>query len=219
MSRVSKTRQPYEHHLIRPQLFPSPFDSSSSDVVVFFRIDDSVPMLPVYGLEWKVLLATCSASPMYSGATLARPRLRSFPLRHPAACARHRSLATTLLPSANHARSLKSILIANRGEIALSVGLNAAFASSCLLTQHRRVGRTAAEYGIRTTVVYTDPDAKSQHASSSPFSVCLGNSSAYLDGEKILRTAQEQGCTAIHPGYGFVSLQLCRHPARVTYSP
>ncbi|ORY12972.1 methylcrotonoyl-CoA carboxylase subunit alpha mitochondrial precursor [Clohesyomyces aquaticus] len=96
-------------------------------------------------------------------------------IRHNSAVA-----ATTIKP-------LTSILIANRGEIAL------------------RVGRTAAEYGIRTTTLYTDPDAHSQHALSSPYAINLGDPSAYLDGDRIIRIAKEQGCQGIHPGYGFLS--------------
>lgn len=84
-------------------------------------------------------------------------------------------------------RVLNSILIANRGEIAI------------------RVGRTAAQHGIKTTTLYTDPDALSQHARSSPWSFNLGPTSAYLDQDKILKIAKEQGCQAIHPGYGFLS--------------
>ncbi|KAF2867377.1 3-methylcrotonyl-CoA carboxylase subunit alpha [Massariosphaeria phaeospora] len=85
------------------------------------------------------------------------------------------------------AKPLASVLIANRGEIAL------------------RVGRTAAEYGIRTTTLYTDPDARSQHALSSPYAVNLGEPSAYLDGDRIIQIAKDQGCQGIHPGYGFLS--------------
>lgn len=77
---------------------------------------------------------------------------------------------------------LKSILIANRGEIAL------------------RVNRTAAQYGIQTTTLYTDPDRHSQHALSSPFAVNLGHPDQYLNGARIIQLAQEQGCQAIHPG-------------------
>ncbi|KAH7377652.1 carbamoyl-phosphate synthase L chain, ATP binding domain-containing protein [Pyrenochaeta sp. MPI-SDFR-AT-0127] len=84
-------------------------------------------------------------------------------------------------------KSLTSVLIANRGEIAL------------------RVGRTASEYGIRTTTLFTDPDARSQHALSSPYAVNLGDPSAYLDGDRIIQIAKEQGCQGIHPGYGFLS--------------
>lgn len=94
---------------------------------------------------------------------------------------------------ANHAnhdqniKSLDSILIANRGEIAI------------------RVNRTAAQHGIRTTTLYTNPDALSQHAHASPFSFNLGATAAYLDQDKILAIAKQQGCQAIHPGYGFLS--------------
>ncbi|KAF7194636.1 Methylcrotonoyl-CoA carboxylase subunit alpha, mitochondrial [Pseudocercospora fuligena] len=82
---------------------------------------------------------------------------------------------------------LKSILIANRGEIAL------------------RVGRTASQYGIRTTTLYTDPDRHSQHALSSPFAINLGSTDQYLNGTRIIEVAKQNGCQAIHPGYGFLS--------------
>lgn len=84
-------------------------------------------------------------------------------------------------------KPLESILIANRGEIAL------------------RVNKTAIKYGIRTTTIYTDPDAASQHAHSSPRSFNLGTTAAYLDQAKILALAKDHGCQAIHPGYGFLS--------------
>jgi 3-methylcrotonyl-CoA carboxylase alpha subunit len=58
---------------------------------------------------------------------------------------------------------------------------------------------------VRCTTIYTDPDAHSQHALSSPFAVNLGAPSAYLDGERIIKAAKEQGCEALHPGYGFLS--------------
>lgn len=95
--------------------------------------------------------------------------------------------STTAQSQSQERQPLTSILIANRGEIAL------------------RVGRTAAEYGIRTTTLYTDPDAHSQHALSSPFAINLGDPSQYLDGDRIIQVAQDQGCQAIHPGYGFLS--------------
>ena len=82
---------------------------------------------------------------------------------------------------------INSVLIANRGEIAL------------------RVGRTASILGVRCTTIYTDPDAASQHALSSPFAVNLGAANAYLDGERIISVAKERGCEALHPGYGFLS--------------
>ncbi|ETN40174.1 uncharacterized protein HMPREF1541_04450 [Cyphellophora europaea CBS 101466] len=84
-------------------------------------------------------------------------------------------------------RPIDSILIANRGEIAI------------------RVNKTAALHGIKTTTLYTDPDKHAQHAKSSAYSFNLGPTSAYLDQDKILRIAKENGCQAIHPGYGFLS--------------
>lgn len=91
------------------------------------------------------------------------------------------------LASQSENRPLDSILIANRGEIAL------------------RVTRTAEQLGIRTTALYTIPDAKSQHAHSSKWAFNLGGTSAYLDQDKILSIAKSQNCKAIHPGYGFLS--------------
>lgn len=108
--------------------------------------------------------------------------------------ARSRVLARALLPSYSRRYAttpaitpITSVLIANRGEIAL------------------RVGRTASDLGVRCTTIYTDPDANSQHALSSPFAVNLGAANAYLDGERIISVAKEQGCEALHPGYGFLS--------------
>ena len=73
-----------------------------------------------------------------------------------------------------------------------------------MLKTSRRVNKTASHYGIKTTTIYTEPDARSQHALSSPNAVNLGPSSAYLDGDKIIEAAKRHGCTGIHPGYGFV---------------
>ena len=104
-------------------------------------------------------------------------------------------------------RPLSSILIANRGEIAMFVSLVDVNIAILLISEPRRVGKTASQYGIKTTTIYTDPDARSQHALCSPFAVNLGHSSAYLDGDKIITTAKEHGCVGIHPGYGFVCIR------------
>ncbi|KAB5547262.1 methylcrotonoyl-CoA carboxylase alpha chain mitochondrial precursor [Coniochaeta sp. 2T2.1] len=79
---------------------------------------------------------------------------------------------------------LTSLLIANRGEIAL------------------RIARTASRMGIATTTLYTPVDAASQHARSSPSSLALPS---YLDGEAIISLARQHGIQALHPGYGFLS--------------
>ncbi|CRK47572.1 hypothetical protein BN1723_007629 [Verticillium longisporum] len=82
---------------------------------------------------------------------------------------------------------ITSLLIANRGEIAL------------------RIHKTADRLGIRTTTLYTDPDASSQHAACSPHSLSLGNPKSYLDGDRIISLAKQHGIQALHPGYGFLS--------------
>lgn len=83
--------------------------------------------------------------------------------------------------------ALSSVLIANRGEIAL------------------RINRTAERMGIRATTVYTDVDAGSWHASSGFRSLGLGPAGGYLDGDKIIALAKKHGIQALHPGYGFLS--------------
>ncbi|KAI0195689.1 carbamoyl-phosphate synthase subunit L [Xylaria flabelliformis] len=82
---------------------------------------------------------------------------------------------------------ITSLLIANRGEIAL------------------RINKTAKRLGIQTTTLYTDPDASSQHAACSPHSIGLGAANGYLDGERIVKLAKQHGIQALHPGYGFLS--------------
>ena len=98
-----------------------------------------------------------------------------------------RRLNSTLPDPATIIKPLTNILIANRGEIAL------------------RVHRTASLSGVRTTTVYTDPDRHAQHALVTPYSVNIGPPSAYLDIEKIIKAAKDNGCDSVHPGYGFLS--------------
>ncbi|KAF3903603.1 hypothetical protein AA313_de0204046 [Arthrobotrys entomopaga] len=94
---------------------------------------------------------------------------------------------SSISPASSSTRPIKNLLVANRGEIAL------------------RVHRTASLLGTRTTTIYTDPDAHAEHTLVSPHSINIGPPSAYLDIEKIVRVAKENGCDAIHPGYGFLS--------------
>lgn len=85
---------------------------------------------------------------------------------------------------------IKSLLIANRGEIAC------------------RIIRTARRMGIRTVAVYSDADAKALHVRQADEAVHIGPSPAresYLVGEKIIAAAKATGAEAIHPGYGFLS--------------
>ncbi len=85
---------------------------------------------------------------------------------------------------------IKSLLIANRGEIAC------------------RIIRTARKLGVRTVAVYSDADAKALHVREADEAVHIGPSPAresYLVGEKIIAAAKQTGAEAIHPGYGFLS--------------
>ncbi|MCP5402158.1 MAG: acetyl/propionyl/methylcrotonyl-CoA carboxylase subunit alpha [Novosphingobium sp.] len=85
---------------------------------------------------------------------------------------------------------IKSLLIANRGEIAC------------------RIIRTARRMGIRTVAVYSDADANALHVRQADEAVHIGPSPAvesYLVGEKIIAAAKQAGAEAIHPGYGFLS--------------
>src|SRR5437868_11277619 len=83
----------------------------------------------------------------------------------------------------------KSILIANRGEIAI------------------RVARAAADLGLRSVSIYSDDDATSLHVKWADESRPLGGSgaAAYLDIDRVIAAAKSAKCDAIHPGYGFLS--------------
>ena len=85
--------------------------------------------------------------------------------------------------------SLTSLLIANRGEIAI------------------RIARAAAELGIRTVAIFSEDDAQSLHTQKTDEALPLQGrgAAAYLDIEQILALATQAGCDAIHPGYGFLS--------------
>lgn len=81
------------------------------------------------------------------------------------------------------------LLIANRGEIAV------------------RIARAAAELDIPSVAIYSEDDAASLHLRKADQAVSLRGrgASAYLDIAQIVALAREQGCDAIHPGYGFLS--------------
>ena len=83
----------------------------------------------------------------------------------------------------------RSLLVANRGEIAI------------------RIMRAAAELGIRTVAVFSEDDARSLHTRKADEARALSGTgaAAYLDLEQIVAIAKAAGCDAIHPGYGFLS--------------
>jgi 3-methylcrotonyl-CoA carboxylase alpha subunit len=87
-------------------------------------------------------------------------------------------------------RPIGSVLIANRGEIAL------------------RIMRTCARLGLRTIAVYSDADANAPHVKAADEAIRIGPPPArasYLDGKAIIAAAKEASADAIHPGYGFLS--------------
>ncbi len=85
--------------------------------------------------------------------------------------------------------SEKTLLVANRGEIAI------------------RILETAADQGYRTIAVYAEDDAASLHGKRADIAHPLKGrgAGAYLDSAQILEAAISNGANAIHPGYGFLS--------------
>ena len=90
----------------------------------------------------------------------------------------------------NSVKSIRKVLIANRGEIAVRI------ISSCRLM------------GIETLTLYASEEGSLPHALLGNESICLGEgalSDTYLNIDKILKIALENNVDAIHPGYGFLS--------------
>ena len=84
----------------------------------------------------------------------------------------------------------RSLLVANRGEIAL------------------RVMRTAKRMGLRTIAVYSDADRDAPHVRAADAAVHIGGSlpkDSYLNIPAIVDAAKHAGADAVHPGYGFLS--------------
>ena len=85
---------------------------------------------------------------------------------------------------------MKSVLIANRGEIAI------------------RIARAARDHGVKSIAIYADGDHKALHVKACDEAYALGGVTAtetYLNIEKIISVAIQSGAEAIHPGYGFLS--------------
>jgi len=86
---------------------------------------------------------------------------------------------------------IRSLLVANRGEIAI------------------RVMRASTEFGLRTVAIYSQEDRFSLHRTKADEAYLVGRDkepvAAYLDIEDILRIAREAKVDAIHPSYGFLS--------------
>jgi len=85
---------------------------------------------------------------------------------------------------------MKTLLIANRGEIAV------------------RIARTARALGLRTVAVYSESDREMSHVEAADVAVLIGPPAAthsYLAIDRILDAARRTGADAVHPGYGFLS--------------
>src|SRR6202050_4673432 len=86
---------------------------------------------------------------------------------------------------------IRSVLVANRGEISI------------------RVMRAASELGLRTVAIYSQEDRFSLHRTKADESFLVGGGRApvhaYLDIADIVRLAREAQVDAIHPGYGFLA--------------
>jgi len=87
-------------------------------------------------------------------------------------------------------RRFRTLLIANRGEIAC------------------RVIRTARAMGLRTVAVYSEADRGAMHVAMADDAVLIGPARArdsYLNVERLIEAARKTGAEAVHPGYGFLS--------------
>jgi 3-methylcrotonyl-CoA carboxylase alpha subunit len=87
-------------------------------------------------------------------------------------------------------QSIHTLLVANRGEIAL------------------RIMRTCRKMGIRTVAVFSDADRNAPHVHFADTAVFIGSSevaASYLNQDKLIDAAKRSGANAIHPGYGFLS--------------
>lgn len=81
----------------------------------------------------------------------------------------------------------RRLLIANRGEVAV------------------RVLRTCQRLGVQAVAAYTEDERSLSWLKEADERVCIGPLRSYLDQDAILKAAQATGCSALHPGWGFLA--------------
>jgi len=88
------------------------------------------------------------------------------------------------------AKLIKTLLVANRGEIA------------------KRIFKTCKKEGIKTIAIYSSADTNSNYVQEADISISLKGENpiqCHLDSSQIIKIAKKFGADAIHPGYGFLS--------------
>ncbi|MFJ4209911.1 biotin carboxylase N-terminal domain-containing protein [Paenarthrobacter sp. NPDC089675] len=102
------------------------------------------------------------------------------------------TVPATTVPASLRAtgKPFKTVLVANRGEIAC------------------RVIQTLKKMGIRSVAVYSDADKDAKHVGLADAAVAIGGTTpaeSYLRIEAIIDACRRTGAEAVHPGYGFLS--------------